>query len=102
MSSILQLSPTSRADLLIASPKALQAIIAAVGDYYTWKLGQRVYGQGSNEAWAAVCRVYRTEFNHLQRLPDFADAICMVDVALLDGLQFLAVVLLHKNTFKLL
>ena len=38
----------------------------------------------------------------LQRLPDFADAICLVGVALLDCLQSLAVVLLHKNTFQLL
>jgi len=48
------LSPSHRADLLIAAPKVAQAVIAAVGDYYTWKLGERVYGAGSNEAWAAV------------------------------------------------
>ena len=41
------------------------------------------------------------EFSHLQSLLDFADAICMVDVALLDGLQSLAVVLLHENTLQL-
>jgi phosphatidylinositol glycan class B len=53
---LLQLSPSYRADLLVAAPKVTQAIIAAVGDYYTWKLGERVYGAGGNEAWAAVCR----------------------------------------------
>ena len=42
------------------------------------------------------------EFNHLHRLLDFADAICMVEIALLDGLQSVAVVLLNKNTFQLL
>lgn len=55
LSWVLQLSPSYRADLLVAAPKATQAIIAALGDYYTWKLGERVYGLGSNEAWAAVC-----------------------------------------------
>ena len=36
------------------APKVTQAIFAALGDFYTWKLGERVYGAGSNEAWAAV------------------------------------------------
>lgn len=52
---VLRLSPSYRADLLVAAPKMIQAVIAALGDYYTWKLGERVYGVGSNEAWAAVC-----------------------------------------------
>ena len=51
---ILQLFPATRAELLIAAPKAMQAVIAAAGDYYTWKLARRVYGE-SNEARAAVC-----------------------------------------------
>ncbi len=55
LSWVLHLSPTYRADLLVAAPKVTQAIFAALGDYYTWKLGERVYGSGSNEAWAAVC-----------------------------------------------
>lgn len=55
---VLRLSPTYRADLLIAAPKVVQAVFAAVGDYYTWKLGERIYGTGSNEAWAAVCGAY--------------------------------------------
>ena len=44
-----------RADLLVAVPKIVQAYIAAVGDFYTWKLGQRVYGQGSLATRACVC-----------------------------------------------
>ncbi|MCJ1406700.1 hypothetical protein MMC19_000767 [Ptychographa xylographoides] len=51
---LLRLSPTWRADVLVAAPKVLQAFIAATGDYYTWKVGQKVYGQASNEAWAAL------------------------------------------------
>ena len=49
------MSPTWHADLIIAAPKATQAVFAALGDYYTWKLGEKIYGHGSNEAWAAVC-----------------------------------------------
>lgn len=48
------MSPTWHADLMIAAPKATQAVFAALGDYYTWKLGEKIYGHGSNEAWAAV------------------------------------------------
>lgn len=40
---------------MIAAPKVTQAVVAALGDYYTWQLGEQVYGHGSNEAWAAVC-----------------------------------------------
>ena len=39
---------------MINAPKILQAVFAALGDYYTWKLGEKVYGFGSNESWAVV------------------------------------------------
>ncbi|MCJ1251171.1 glycosylphosphatidylinositol anchor biosynthesis [Trapelia coarctata] len=54
ISTALSLSPAYNAELLIASPKVLQAVITALGDCYTWKLGQKVYGSRSNEAWAAL------------------------------------------------
>ncbi len=50
----LQLSPSIRAELLLAAPKTLQAIFAAIGDYYTWKLAERIHGHGSSQAWAAL------------------------------------------------
>ena len=55
MSQVLRLPPGWHADLMIAAPKATQAVFAALGDFYTWKLGEKVYGYGSSEAWAAVC-----------------------------------------------
>ncbi|KAF2759622.1 hypothetical protein EJ05DRAFT_474701 [Pseudovirgaria hyperparasitica] len=33
-----------RAELLLAAPKLLQALIAAIGDFYTWQLANTVYG----------------------------------------------------------
>jgi phosphatidylinositol glycan class B len=54
VANLLQLGPLTRADLLIAMPKVTQGVIAALGDFYTWKLAQRVYGRGSTEAWGAV------------------------------------------------
>ncbi|KAL8714542.1 MAG: hypothetical protein Q9220_001490 [cf. Caloplaca sp. 1 TL-2023] len=54
LSKWLRLTPEYHAELLLAAPKVAQAVIAALGDYYTWKLGQRVYGESSKEAWAAL------------------------------------------------
>ncbi|KAL9038435.1 MAG: hypothetical protein Q9180_003137 [Flavoplaca navasiana] len=54
LSKLLQLTPHNHAELLLAAPKVTQAVIAALADYYTWRLGERMYGRGSNEAWAAL------------------------------------------------
>ncbi|KAL4928974.1 putative glycosylphosphatidylinositol-alpha 1,2 mannosyltransferase [Aspergillus undulatus] len=48
------LSPASRADLLVAAPGLKQATIAAVGDFYTWKLARYIYGDQSYESWATL------------------------------------------------
>lgn len=44
LASILHLSAPYRAQLLLAAPKVLQAVIAAIGDYYTWRLAEVTYG----------------------------------------------------------
>ncbi|KAL4922390.1 Alg9-like mannosyltransferase family-domain-containing protein [Aspergillus aurantiobrunneus] len=51
---ILGLSSPSRADVLIAAPGITQAVIAAVGDFYTWKLAGYIYGRRSHESWATL------------------------------------------------
>jgi phosphatidylinositol glycan class B len=43
-----------RAEVLVLAPKVAQAFCAALGDFYTWKLGRRIYGAGSKGAMAAV------------------------------------------------
>ena len=48
------MSPALRANLVVAAPKIAQAVCAACGDYFTWKLGERTFGPASNEAWAAA------------------------------------------------
>ncbi|KMU80453.1 GPI mannosyltransferase 3 [Coccidioides immitis RMSCC 3703] len=54
----LRLSPLSRADLLVAAPKTAQGVIAALGDYYTWKLAGTIYGADSyNTRWALCLSV---------------------------------------------
>ncbi|KAB8239591.1 putative glycosylphosphatidylinositol-alpha 1,2 mannosyltransferase [Aspergillus alliaceus] len=50
----LRLSPATRGDILVASPKIAQAVISAIGDLYTWKLARTVYGRRSHETWATL------------------------------------------------
>ncbi len=50
----LSMYPQFRAMILVYLPKVFQGIIAAYGDYYTWKLADKVYERGSNYAWTAV------------------------------------------------
>jgi phosphatidylinositol glycan class B len=51
---LLTLFPQFRAIILIYLPKLVQALFAALGDYYTWKFAERIYGRGSYTAWTAV------------------------------------------------
>lgn len=44
----LAMLPQSKAAILIILPKTLQGAFAAAGDYYTWKLAERIYGRGNN------------------------------------------------------
>ncbi|KGO49588.1 GPI mannosyltransferase [Penicillium expansum] len=49
-----RVSPAVRAELLIAAPKTAQAVVAAIGDFYTWKLAVRVYGDDSRGSWTTL------------------------------------------------
>jgi phosphatidylinositol glycan class B len=46
--------PQFRAMILAVLPNIVQAYFAAVGDYYTWKLSEKIYGRDSNTSWASV------------------------------------------------
>jgi phosphatidylinositol glycan class B len=50
----LSLEAATRAELLIAAPKILQAFFAATTDYFIWKLASKAYGKGSRASSAAV------------------------------------------------
>jgi len=52
--SSLSLFPPFKALMLVALPGTLQAVFAALGDFYTWKLAMDIYGRQSNAPWAAV------------------------------------------------
>ncbi|KAH7380020.1 Alg9-like mannosyltransferase family-domain-containing protein [Pyrenochaeta sp. MPI-SDFR-AT-0127] len=48
------LTPSARAELLIAAPKLVQAVFAALLDYYTWNLAEKIHGRRSRTALAAL------------------------------------------------
>lgn len=54
LADMLRFNRSLRADALLAAPKALQALFAAAGDLYTWKLAQYVYGSTSKASQAAL------------------------------------------------
>lgn len=56
LASAFHVSPSSRAEILLVGPKALQAALAALVDYFTWKYARRMFGNGSNASYAAVRR----------------------------------------------
>ena len=88
---LLYVAPELRAVALVAVPKLAQAVFAALGDFYTWKLAESIYGNGSVASWAAVrCPPSRLRDLGLTRW-----------TALDDGAQPLAVVLLHEDVFQL-
>ncbi|KAJ8104615.1 hypothetical protein OPT61_g10662 [Boeremia exigua] len=48
------LSPPVKAELLLSTPKVVQAVSAALLDCYTWKFAEKVYGRGSRTALATL------------------------------------------------
>lgn len=51
---LLNLPVHIRANVLVAAPTALQAVFAALGDFYTWKLALNVHDRSPTVAAAAV------------------------------------------------
>ncbi|KAI1769052.1 glycosyltransferase family 22 protein [Hypoxylon sp. FL1150] len=48
------IAPTVKAKWLIAAPKVLQTGFAALGDWYSWRLAEKLYGHGSVAAWSVL------------------------------------------------
>lgn len=48
------MAPATKATWLLAAPKVLQTGFAALSDWYSWRLAERLYGRGSAAAWSVV------------------------------------------------
>lgn len=46
--------PVLTAKFLLGPPKVVGVFSAALTDYYSWRLGERIFGEGSAEASAVV------------------------------------------------
>lgn len=55
--SFLSFFPQFRGMILALLPNLVQAYFAALTDYYTWQLSERIYGTGNNAPWVAVSQV---------------------------------------------
>lgn len=54
MADLFNREPHARAELLLAAPKILQAICAALADFYTWELASYIHGESSTAASATL------------------------------------------------
>jgi len=73
---------------MLIAPKIVQALFAAAMDFYTWKLGRKVYGTESDAAMAAV-RMMCPETNRWR--------LTTSPTACADSSQSVAVVHFHAN-----
>lgn len=48
------LSEPARSAMLLWAPKLTQAVFAALGDFYTWRLACKLHGEDSTAATSAV------------------------------------------------
>ncbi|KAI1180387.1 Alg9-like mannosyltransferase family-domain-containing protein [Nemania sp. FL0916] len=48
---------TVKAKWLIMAPKALQTVFAALSDWYTWRLAEKLYGPSSAASWSVLLMV---------------------------------------------
>jgi phosphatidylinositol glycan class B len=64
---------TARAQDMLIAPKIVQGMFAAAMDFYTWKLGRKIYGVDSDAAMATV-RILCSEA-HKWRLTNIPDSL---------------------------
>lgn len=76
VSSLGTFSEPVRSALLIWAPKLTQAVFAALGDFYTWRLASKLHGEGSTAATSAVS---------VPRLCHCVDGLGLTAAALDDG-----------------
>lgn len=70
--------PARRAAIFIAAPKAVQGVIAALGDYYTWRLAERIFGRNSNAALATLAMTIVNPWQWYVSTRTFSNSLEMV------------------------
>ncbi|KAF2864032.1 glycosyltransferase family 22 protein [Piedraia hortae CBS 480.64] len=79
-------SPGTTAKILIAAPKLFQALIAAVGDFNTWKLARKIYGTDSRASWAALALTVASPWQWFCSIRTFSNSLeAMLTIYALSG-----------------
>lgn len=91
---------STRADLLLVAPKVLQALFAALLDWYTWKLAETAYGRASRTALSAVSNPISNIPPPVSRVSS-SDSCCCVMIARALRLLPVAMVLFNTNPVQL-
>lgn len=60
--------------MLMAAPAILQGYIAALGDWYTWKLAEQIYEVGSAPSTFTVCPVSSLSSLHFPKSQSYSYA----------------------------
>jgi hypothetical protein len=58
---------------MLIAPKIVQGMFAAAMDFYTWKLGRKIYGVDSDAAMATVSALYSV--TNKCRLTNISDSL---------------------------
>lgn len=64
LSGLLPAGNVLRTAVVMGAPKVLQAVIAGLGDWYTWQLAVNIYGSDSNASFFAVCLSSLSALSH--------------------------------------
>lgn len=97
LSDICGATPSVRAELLIAAPKVLQAVFAALADYFTWRLARKTFGS-RGETRVAVCS-HLGEYRSISTV--VTDTFYAWAIALPHYIKSMAVVLFHSDPVQL-
>ena len=96
--SVIGTSTKLKAQCLVAAPKVMQAGFAALGDWYTWRLAGKLYGQDTPVTWSVVSVFYLGSC--IFYLPEVNSKMGWLDSD--DPAQPLAVVHFNEDILKLL
>ncbi|CZR58100.1 related to dolichyl-phosphate-mannose-glycolipid alpha-mannosyltransferase [Phialocephala subalpina] len=72
---LLSAFPQFRGMILALLPNLVQAYFAALSDYYTWQLSERIYGTGSNASWVAIMMSVLSPWNWFCSTRTFSNSL---------------------------
>jgi phosphatidylinositol glycan class B len=75
LAGLLKLQRHPRAELLLAAPKILQAFLAALSDFYTWRLASSIYGVESPASLSALALTVVSPWQWFSSIRTFSNSL---------------------------